>query len=104
MNDRLKGILLAFAGMVAISTDSLFTRFADADGFDVAFWVGVLTGLTMLGATIAIQRASPLVVVRQQGTSLLLAAALQAVSTLAFVLAVKHTSIANVVVIIAARR
>jgi drug/metabolite transporter (DMT)-like permease len=102
VKDRQRGILLAFGGMLAISTDSLFTRVADAGGFDVVFWVGVLTAITMLGAVTLVQHRSPAQQLREDGRPLVAAAALQAGATIFFVLAVKNTSIANGVVIIAA--
>lgn len=102
MTDRARGILLAFAGMLTISTDSMFVRLADTDGFDVVFWVGVLTAATMLGAVVFLQRRSPVELLRQDGRHLVLAAGLQACATVCFVLAIKHTSVANVLIIIAA--
>jgi drug/metabolite transporter (DMT)-like permease len=37
--------------MLAVSAVWLMTRIADADGFDVTFWVGVFTASVMLGST-----------------------------------------------------
>ena len=99
---RRRGVLLAMGGMLAVSTDSLFTRVADADGWAVTFRVGVLTALAMLAVVLAHEHTSPLALLRRDGTPLIVAAVLQAATTTLFVLAIKNTSVANVVVIIAA--
>ena len=88
--------------MLAVSTDSLFIRLADIGGFDVTFWIGVFTALVLFALLTIRDRRPPFALVRSNGWPLWLAGALQATSTSAFVLAVTNTSVANVVVIIAA--
>ncbi len=100
--DRRVGVLLAFSGMLAVSTDSFFIRLADVDGYDVTFWVGVFTAVSLFSLITIRQRRSPVAGIRTGGPPLWVAAALQAGSTSVFVLAVTKTSVANVVVIIAA--
>jgi drug/metabolite transporter (DMT)-like permease len=102
VDDRRKGILLALGGMVVLSTDSLFARAADADRFDVVFWVGLFTATvtTLIGA--ARYRRGPLALVRRGGRPLVVAAVLQATTLTCFVVAVRTTTVANVVAIIAA--
>jgi drug/metabolite transporter (DMT)-like permease len=102
LDNKRRGLLLAFGGMLSISTDSLFIRVADAEGFDVTFWVGVFTAIVMTSVIVFHQRTTPLVLARRDGWVLLVAAGLQATMTTFFVLAVKNTSVSNVVVIIAA--
>lgn len=102
VSNRKRGILLAFGGMLAISTDSLFTRIADADGFDVTFWVGVFSAGVMLGVVVLGEGTTPQALLRRDGSILLASAMLQAAMTTFFVLAIKNTSVSNVVVIIAA--
>lgn len=88
--------------MLGVSTDSFFIRLADADGFDVTFWVGVFTAIVTLMTTKFVHKIPPLRMSIDGGWPLWLAAALQACSTSAFVMAVTFTSVSNVVVIIAA--
>ncbi len=102
MTGRQRGILLASGGMLAISTDSLFTRIADAEAFDITFWVGVLSVGVMLAVIVFHEGTTPAALLRRDGWTLFLSAALQASMTTFFVLAVKNTSVSNVVVIIAA--
>ncbi len=96
-----KGILLAAGGMAIISTESVFARLADADGFDITFWVGVFTVL-VTGTLTTVRDGNPLPRIAAQGRPLWISSVLQALMTTFFVLAVTNTSIANVVVIIAA--
>jgi hypothetical protein len=86
-------VLLAFGGMLAVSTDSLLTRIADADGFDITFWVGVLMTLVMLGSVYVRERTTPLALFRRDGMPLLVAAVFQAAMTTFFVLAVKSPTL-----------
>lgn len=88
--------------MLAVSTDSYFTRAANADGFDVTFWVGIFTAVVLLTGLGVRDKVTPLDAIRDDGWPLVIAACLQAGSTIFFILAVKNTSVANVVTIIAA--
>lgn len=99
---RRRGILFAFFGMLGVSTDSFFIRLADVDGFDITLWVGIFTVITTFAASTFIHKVSPLRELRDGGWPLWLAAALQGSSTVFFVAAITRTSVANVVVIIAA--
>lgn len=96
---------MAFTAMLLVSTDSLITRAVEADGWSVAFWFGLLTMPTML-VYLVIQEGRDLAIAELVGRSpivpLLASGVFGALSSLLFILAVKETSIANVVVIIAA--
>ena len=102
MTDHLKGLLITFTGVLFILPDSLFVRLIGTDGVTVAFWKALLIGL-VLGLGLLVTRgpgvyratfaASPLVWVY---------AATSGASGALFVIAVAHTSIANVVFIVAA--
>lgn len=102
MDERQRGILLALGGMVVLSTDSLFARAADADRFDVLFWVGLFTAIVTTAIGAARHRVGPVELVRRGGRPLVLAASLQATTLGSFVVAVRTTSISNVVAIFAA--
>ncbi|MEM7321605.1 MAG: EamA family transporter [Actinomycetota bacterium] len=99
---RSVGVALAFFGMLVISTDSLITRAADAGGWTVAFWYGVFTTPAMVAYLFATERGRPMAAIRRSGPMVLASGLLQMASTTAFILAIKNTSVANVVVIIAA--
>ncbi|MGI9605603.1 MAG: DMT family transporter [Acidimicrobiales bacterium] len=101
-HNRRRGIMLAFFGMLGVSTDSFFIRLADIDGFDVTFWVGVFAAIATFAYVRIAEGVQPLREVARGGWPLWLAGALQAGSTTMFVLAVTNTSVSNVVVIVAA--
>ena len=86
--------------MLIVSTDSPLTRMADTNGFNITFWMGVMTFVVLTGVVIA-QGKNPIELIRLGGRPLIVLSVLQASSTTAFVLAVTKTAIANVVVIIA---
>ncbi len=93
---------MAFVGMLAISADSPLIRWAEADGWVVSFWYGVFTTPAMVGYLFLAERGSPIGALRRSGYLAWVSGTLQAMSTIAFALAVKATDIANVVVIVAA--
>lgn len=99
---RRRGLLMAFFGMLLVSSDSFFIRLADIDGFDVTFWIGLLSALVLFVFSAIVHRINPLTGIRDGGWPLWVAGGLQAGSTSLFVLAVTLTSVSNVVVIIAA--
>ncbi len=99
-----RGYFLALGGILLISTDSLIAKAANADGWSVAFWYGILTAPAMLSYYLVAQRSSESKSAPKAtgGLWLVVSGALQMVSTTAFILAVKATAVANVVAIIAA--
>ncbi len=88
--------------MLSISTDSIITRAAEADGWDVAFWYGVMSAPAMAFYLTVAERGRPIAAWHRSGSLVLVSGLLQMASTTAFILAIKNTSVANVVVIIAA--
>lgn len=99
---RRRGLLIAFLGMLLVSTDSFFIRLADIDGFDVTFWAGLLSAVVLFTISATMHDLGPVEAIRNGGAPLWLAGAFQAGSTSLFVLAVTLTTVSNVVVIIAA--
>lgn len=102
--NRRVGWALAAAGILLVSLDAYFVRLADAPGATVAFLMACGSVLT-LGVAATARRSGPLAVVRRtrpMWRSLLLLAVLSAATQAAFIIAVSRTSVANVVVIVAA--
>lgn len=101
ISPRTWGFLLAAGGMFVVSTDSLLTRAADVDGFTVTFWFGVFVVPAML--IVSRVGGKSVADIRNEIDSAMWAAGLsQGASTMLFIFAIKNTSIANTVVIIAA--
>jgi drug/metabolite transporter (DMT)-like permease len=96
------GILLAAFGMLIISTDSLITRAADVSGWTVVFWFGVFVAPATYAYLVLRPGPKPAEIVRAGRWPLFWSAVFQLGSSTAFIMAIKNTAIANVVVIIAA--
>ncbi len=101
ISPRSRGIGLAAGGMFIVSTDSLITRAAEVSGFTVTFWFGVFVAPAMFAAMLAMGHR-PRGIVEQVDGPLLASAFCQAGSSGCFIFAIKNTSIANAVVIVAA--
>lgn len=96
------GLLLAATGMFLVSTDSLFIRIADLDGWTIAFFASLWSTPVMWTITTrSLGRDLP-DRFREFRTPLLASGFLGACSTTAFITAVTKTDVANVVAIIAA--
>ena len=84
-----------------MSTDSLLTRAAEVDGFTVTFWFGVFVVPAML--IVSRLGGRPIADVRNEiNVAMVVAGVTQGASTMLFIFAIKNTSVANTVVIIAA--
>ncbi len=97
MKDSARGLLLVTSGIFVLSFDGLLVRLAQADSWNIVFWRGLLMFLALgVFSLSARSRASimkrPLI---SAGSALLLA-----FTSIFFVLAVLHTTIANVVVVL----
>jgi drug/metabolite transporter (DMT)-like permease len=97
LNDSARGLLLVTIGIVVLSFDGLLVRLAQADGWSIVFWRGLLMFLALGVFSLSARsrasiRAHPLI---SASSALLLA-----LTSIFFVLAVIHTQIANVVVVL----
>ncbi|ART63321.1 DMT family transporter [Kushneria marisflavi] len=92
-----RGLMLATVGIVVLSFDSLLVRLAGTDGWNIAFWRGALMAIVM--GLFYCQRRRLATLNAHRGVSLISAGLLAAISLL-FVMAVMHTRVANVVVIL----
>ncbi len=96
------GVVLAGGGMLLVSLDSLGFRLTEAATWDNAFWYGVFTTATMLVVVPLRTGRSFVAVARHDGPPVLASGALQATSTVFFILALGNTTVSNTVVIVAA--
>lgn len=102
MSDRRLGVLLAAGGIILISLDSLWIRLSEASSWDVVFWMGVFTFVT-LSVVVRLRTGRSLpAMVRRGGAPIVLSSALQTCSTTLFILAIGATTVANTVAIVAA--
>lgn len=97
MKDSARGLLLVISGIVLLSFDGLLVRLVQADGWSIVFWRGLLMfialgAFSLSASSRASLRAKPL-----PGAA---SAVLLALISIFFVLAIVHTTVANVVVIL----
>ena len=102
MNSHLKGLLLTATGVLFVVPDSLFVRLLNTGPFEISFWrcltSGVMIGLLLL----FVQGVKGFKAVLKTGISGVIYIVLTGYSAIGFVLAVTLTSVANVVIILAA--
>ncbi len=91
---------LAALGMLLVSTDSLWVRVSGADALTIAFIVSVLS-LLLYGAMALRQASASWASLRADTWPLLAVGVLGAISQLAFISAITHTEVPNVVAIVA---
>lgn len=99
---RERGWLLAAAGMLLVSTDSFFIRQADFDAWTISFVFGAASTIALGTHFLVTTDERPAQALRREPWSLLGLALLSSSTQIAFVGAVNHTAVSNVVVIVAA--
>ena len=97
--DERVGVGLVLAATVAFSTAGFFTRAIPLDTWTTLFWRGWFAAGFLALAVLVRQRGRPWRVVRAVGRPGLLVAAASAGGMICFVAALKHTSVADVVII-----
>jgi len=102
MNDHLKGLLVTTLGVLFVVPDSLFVRLIAADPMVTAFWRGMTSGVIILAGLLAVQGTRGFALVLRSGWPGAIYICLIGFTAPGFVLAVTHTSVANVVFIFAA--
>ncbi len=101
MNDHAKGLLITTLGVFFVVPDALFVRLITADPFTTTFWRSLTSGLLVLLAILAVQGMGSILASLRTGWPGAIYIVLMATTSPGFVLAVTHTSVANVVFIFA---
>ena len=101
MSEHKKGLWITTVGVLFVVPDSLFIRMIDATAWTVTFWRGILSGLIVLLVVAIFMGRKPFFDSFRTGYYGLIYTVLIALSAPSFVLAIKLTSVANVVLIIA---
>jgi drug/metabolite transporter (DMT)-like permease len=102
LTDHRKGLLLTSLGVLVLTPDSLLVRLIDAEPFTLLVWRGALQALGIL-AILAVQYRGRLTLpFRAIGRSGFLLAAVFSGSTFCFITALSLTSVADVLIIVAA--
>lgn len=101
MNAHAKGLLITTLGVLFVVPDSLFVKLIEADPMVTAYWRGMTSGLLILVGLLAVQGTRGFRDVILSGWPGWIYIALIGSTAPAFVLAITHTSVANVVFIFA---
>jgi len=101
MTDQTKGLLLTFLGVMCIVPEALFVRVIDAPMLTLAFWKVTLVGLAIGAGLLLAQGTAPFRALRRAGWASAIYVGGVACAGVGFVLAVRLTSVANVVFILA---
>ena len=100
MNNHLKGLLIAFFGVLMLTPDPVLVRLADADTFTILFWRGIFYALGVLAILFATYRKNPFKELKNIGRPGIWIGILSGIGGVTFIAAIQYTSIAKVLVII----
>lgn len=97
------GIMAAVTGSLFLSFDSVFIRLSGISGFDTAFLFGIFSAISM---SLFIQTTDPrglVVTLKESGWPAVVSGLLIVGSALSVILSIKHTAVANTMVILSGR-
>ena len=100
--DHRRGTLLAATGVTVLSFDALLVRLVQASPADVIFWRGLFIALSVAVALRALRGRWPWQDLRRAGWPAWLLTVTLGLTQMLFVVAIMHTRVANVVVILTA--
>ncbi len=101
VNQQLKGMFLASAGIGFLSFDALLVRLADADASVIAFYRGFFMGVIMLCVWLIKGEKDVIPKAKKELFMILTIALISGIGTSLFVFSVKYTVAANTVVFLA---
>ena len=99
-SQHLKGILLALAGVVVISPDGLLIRLISVDHWTLLFWRGLLIAIAIGVAQLAMRGREIVSAFTAIGRRGLAASLIRGFGMVFFVLAIRHTTVANTLIIL----
>ncbi len=100
MNKHLKGLLIAFFGILILSPDAALVRLANSDSWTILFWRGIFFAAGIIVILLITYRSKALNEVINIGKVGVLIGFLTALGGTSFILAIHYTSIAKTLVII----
>ena len=100
MNSDLKGLLIAFFGIVILAPDAVLVRLADSDSWTVLFWRGIFFAAGIIVILLITYRSKAVNELINIGKGGVLIGLLTALGGTSFILAIHYTSIAKTLVII----
>jgi drug/metabolite transporter (DMT)-like permease len=100
--DHCRGIILTVTAVLVLSPDALLVRLIDTDPLTLIFWRGALSALAILFFLGCLWGRSTWLNLLRIGRPGLLSSGIAAIGTILFVYALRTTSVANTLVIMAA--
>ena len=100
MNSHLKGLLIAFFGILILSPDAVLVRLADSNSWTVLFWRGLFFAAGIVVILLITYRSKAVNELINIGKAGMLIGLLTALGGTSFILAIHYTSIAKALVII----
>jgi len=100
VNSHLKGLLIAFFGIVILTPDAVLVRLADSNSWTVLFWRGIFFAAGIIVILLITYRSKAVNELINIGKGGVLIGLLTALGGTSFILAIHYTSIAKTLVII----
>ena len=100
MNSHLKGLLIAFFGILILTPDAVLVRLADSNSWTVLFWRGIFFAAGIIVILLITYRSKAVNELINIGKGGVLIGLLTALGGTSFILAIHYTSIAKTLVII----
>ncbi len=97
-----RGFALTLLGVLVLTPDTLLMRLIDTDPWTMTFWRGVLMPSALMAAFLIARRGKALAEIKALGLAGLAVAGIYGINAVSFVMAVEHTKVANVLIILAA--
>ncbi len=102
LSQRNKGVIIAVVAAILMSFDPIFIRLSGVSGFDTAFLFGLFSALSIAGVMRFQQQQSIVISVKKAGWPAMISGLLMLISASAMIMSIKHTTVANVFVILSA--
>ena len=102
MNNHLKGLLIAFFGILVLAPEGILVKLANADSFTVLFWRGIFFTISILVILLISYRSRTLDEIKGIGKRGIFLGILTGFGGATFILAIHYTSLAKTLVIISA--
>ena len=102
MSNHLKGLLIAFFGVLILTPEGILVKLANSDSFTILFWRGLFLTLSILIILLISYRSSAMNQIKSIGKEGLLVGCLTGFGGSTFILAIHYTTLAKTLVIISA--
>ena len=102
MSNHLKGLLIAFFGVLVLTPEGILVKLANSDSFTILFWRGLFLTLSILLILFISYRSDALNQIKGIGKEGLLIGCLTGFGGATFILAIHYTTLAKTLVIISA--